>query len=385
MKLDVKQAINILRNFLIMELNGKVTNNNWISFKGDRFCSECRSHKRSALYMYLSPNSPVYLKCFRASCDLRRACTAQDLINLGFKNMDAIKVLMNLNENSSFTTYKNIEGEFSLNDMIMVTTRFNTSQEDYFYKRCLFIPTNEDMKRFRLIPNIREFIYDNFEYTESEPCRASKITSKNKEAMESFLKNYRKFFSNNFNDYISYFTDNGEKIFFRAIDDNVHGIPKGQLSITDNKSMYTVTRGDKVENIIVTEGIFDLFNIYTYFNKENNSVYSATGGFAAFEYTIINLYKKNIDTVKNLYIYCDSDVHDTKIDRYFINEIAINNLLKRLFRKISTLAFEKVYLINNSKSKDFGDMSLPIRERRYLVDLNNINTPRGSMKLIPLN
>lgn len=367
--LNIKQAYELLRVFLVRELNGKIQHNNWIEFRGDRFCDECHRHRRSALYMYVEEGSTLFVKCFRASCSLKRAITAQDLIDLGFKNTEAIKLLINSSERSKFV-YKDLE--FKVNNIIVTKIRFSIEQENYFYKRTGFIPNKSDMDIFRLIPDIRGLIHDNFVTLDG-------INNK----YESFLNNFKKFFNKyNKSEYISYFTNDGNKFYFRSIDDNTNSIKKGQLSLTDNKSLYTVQKGDIVENLVITEGIFDLINVYKSFHIGNNAIFTSTGGFAAFEYHIISLYKKHMDTLKNLYIYCDSDVYKEDIDRYDINFEMLNTMFRNLFKRIPIIAFEKIYIIHNTHSKDFGDLSLKIRKKTYLVDVNDLDKKYGKINLI---
>lgn len=366
--LNIKKAFDLLRSFLIRELEGKIQSNNWICFRGDRFCDECHKHKRSALYMYVEEGSPIFVKCFRASCNLKRALTAQDLIDLGFKNTEAISLLIN-NSNKAKFTYKDLD--FKVNNMIVTKTRFSIKQEDYFYERTKFIPNKSDMDLFRLIPDIRSLVEDNFNSNNSKYI--------------NFINNYNKFFhkSNN-TEYISYFTNDGNKFLFRSIDDNTNYIKKGQLSLTDNKSLYTVQRGEYVKNLVITEGIFDLINIYKYYHTDDNSIYSSTGGFAAFEYTITTLYKKYMDTLKNLYIYCDSDIYKEDIDRYDINMGMINLLFKNIFKKIPIVTFENIFIIHNTLSKDFGDMREKIRKQTYKVDITDLDKKFGKIKLIKI-
>lgn len=367
--LSTKQAFELLRVFLIRELSGKIQHNNWIEFRGDRFCDECHKHRRSALYMYVEEGSTLFVKCFRASCNLKRAVTAQDLIDLGFKNTEAIKLLINSSERSKFT-YKDLE--FKVNNIIVTKTRFSIEQENYFYNRCGFIPTKSDMDLFRLIPDIRGLINDNF-------ITIDGINSK----YSTFIDNYKKFFNGyNKTEYISYFTNDGNKFYFRSIDDNTKSIIKGQLSISDNKSLYTVNKGDKVENLVVTEGIFDMINIYKSYHIGTDAIFTSTGGFAAFEHHIITLYKKHMDTLKNLYIYCDSDVYNKEVDRYEINIPMINVLFRNIFKKIPKIAFENIYLIHNNRSKDFGDKSKKIRKVVYQVDIHNLEYKYGTINLI---
>lgn len=365
--MNVKQAYDLLRVFLVRELSGKIQHNNWIEFRGDRFCEECHKHRRSALYMYVEEGSTLFVKCFRASCNLKRALTAQDLIDLGFKNTEAIKLLINVSERSKFI-YKDLE--FKVNNIIVTKTRFSEEQENYFYNRTGFMPTKSDMDLFRLIPDIRGLIKDNF------------ITTDNSK-YKDFINNYYKFFSKyNKTEYISYFTNDGNKFYFRAIDDETKSIKKGQLVLTDNKSIYSVQRGEIVENLVVTEGIFDLINIYKKYHLEDNSLFTSTGGFSAFEYHILTLYKKHMDTIKNLYIYCDSDVYHKDINRYDINFEMINTLFRNIFKKIPQVAFEKIYLIHNTKAKDFGDMRDDVRVNKFIVDIHNIDSKYGKINLI---
>lgn len=369
--MTIKQAFDMLRMFLVRELSGKLQHNNWIEFRGDRFCQECRNHRRSALYMYVAEDSALFLKCFRASCSLKRAVTAQDLVDLGFKNQEAIKLLLstcNLNK----LEFKNIE--YSVNDLIITTTRFSVKQEDYFYKRCRFVPTKVDMDFYHLIPNFRQLVYDNF-------ISLDGVKNKYKDFLEKYEKHFPEY---NKTEYITYFTNDGNKFLYRSIDDTSKSIPKGQISIEPNKkSLYHVSKTDNPEDLVICEGIFDLINISKTFHKNSdNSVFTSTGGIAAFEKHIIELHKKYSNSIKNLYIYADSDIYVEEYKRYDLDINAISIILRKVFKKIPIIMFEKVYIIYNTKYKDVGDMDKPIRLCTNVVNPSSVDNYFKPLELI---
>lgn len=366
------QAVRIFRDFLVSELKGKVQNNNWVNIRGDKICSECTSHRnRSALYINVSENSPLYLNCFRSSCSMKRACSAKDLEDLGFRNKEAIKVLMN-NSNKIKLTYKDMS---TSDELIITNTSLSIEQENYFHKRCNFVPTADDIKLFRIIPDIRSVMNDNFRYV-GEGCGGRDIDTE--KLMEKFDKLFRK---NDTTQYITYFTNDSKKFLFRSIEKDSF-VSKGQLSRTTDRSIYSIMRGHQVESIVLTEGFFDLINIYKYFCIQNNMLYSCTGGFAAFEHHIVELYKKNIDTVKSLILFCDSDIKDKYTGRPTLDTNAVNELFKRVFKKIPSIAFEEIFIVYNTGSKDFGDFSERIRPEKYRVDVSNIDGKWGRIELI---
>ena len=371
--MTTRQAFDLLRNFLVRELSGKIQHNNWIEFRGDRFCQECRNHRRSALYMYVSEDSALYLKCFRASCSLKRAVTAQDLADLGFKNQEAMKILLSTC-NSNKLEYKNIE--YSVNDLIVTTVRFSVKQENYFYNRCRFVPTKEDMDFYHLIPNFKQLVYDNF-------ISLDGVKSKYKDFLEKFEKQFPEY---NKTEYITYFTNDGNKFLYRSIDDTAKSVLKGQLSIEPNKkSLYYISKTECPEDLVVCEGIFDLINISKSFHKNpDKAVFTSTGGLAAFEKHVTHIYKQYSSTLKRLYIYADSDIYIKEYDRYDIDLNAISNIIRRIFKKIPVIAFEKVVIIYNTHYKDVGDMEKPIRLSKNLLNTASLNNYIKPIELIKI-
>ncbi|MGL5315645.1 MAG: hypothetical protein ACRC92_20490 [Peptostreptococcaceae bacterium] len=346
--MDIREAIKKLRHFLIRSCNGKVQASSWINIDGKRICNECCRHQRSALYIYVSETSPLFLKCFRANCDLRRLCTPEDLDSLGFKDAEAIKAIMN---NTNRTKFE-FKGNSDDRDVLLIsTTELSEKQRSYFYSRCNFIPTEDDIKTFRILPNFREVVFENLSLD------------------SNFMENYLKIFNEkNTNEYIAYFTNDNKKFYFRSIT-NTSFVSKGQLSIGSSTSphIYSVTRGYPVYDIVLCEGFFDMVNIYNKFAILDNATYSCTGGFAQMESHITELYKRNIDTAKRLIIFADSDAKNPYSGRPTLDEKAYKELFKRIYRKIPETAFQEIMIVFNKASKDFGDLRDPIQPERLLV------------------
>lgn len=373
--MTIRQACDIFVNFLVNELEGKLQNNNWISIRGERLCSECRNHSRSALYIFVTESSPVFLNCFRAGCDTKRTITLEDFKAMGFKNDEAIKILLS-NTNTKKITYK----KSSNMELIITDTELSMEQENYIYDRCGFVPTSRDIELFRIIPDLRSVIYENFTVdssTTSCPNASRERIQLSKEDID-FTKSFKHLFNKdtNMKGFITYFTNDSNKFIYRNISNKI--TLKGQLKRSNaTNSIYYVRRGAITRNIVITEGFFDLLNIYKYFCVGDDMLYSCTGGFSAFENHIVTLYKENISTVENLILFCDSDKTDTISGKPTIDIEAITRLFKRVFNKIPRLAFKNIYLCHNSSSKDFGDLREKITPVKYSVDVSCIDYNRG--------
>ena len=75
-------------------MRAKEYHNSYFGIDGTRVCAECKNHKINPVYIRCNPESPLYLKCFRAGCDNSRKLTEKDLMDMGYTNREAIKLLI---------------------------------------------------------------------------------------------------------------------------------------------------------------------------------------------------------------------------------------------------------------------------------------------------
>jgi len=330
--MEANEAFRLLKDYCLKYLDGKESASGWICIRGDRFCSRCAEHRRSALYILIDPGNPVYLNCFRAGCDTRRRVRLQDLKDLGFNNQEAIACIMNETGKGSSRVINTDSTE-----LISRAQTLTYLQRDYLRKRLAMDITDKDAKFYRIIPDLRQMIIDNF--------------SENSDI-------YKKLPPGNAQNWISFSTQDCNTFTIRSI--------TGRLKLMiSNKDLrfpgYVLQKGKKIETIVITEGIFDLINIYTKFAPLDNAIFIATLGFN----NLVNLVKyyagKYTTTIKNLVIFADSDLKTsfgyTYKDRAY----------RTVWRELACVPFESIWLLYNKKSKDFGDMSLPIKIEKVQI------------------
>lgn len=337
-EMSVALATKKFLDFCVAELHGKIGSKGWTKIDGNRICNTCARKKRRTLYALINEGTAVYLKCFRASCDLKRFATYEDFTDLGFTDKEAIKVLMNRTNRFDIKTFGGDTRPIIIQDRII-----SREQSDYFKKRTGLTLTFEDTHFYRIIPNLYEVIMENFDEDESMIDKFKAMNIWNDKRAITFgtsdygTVNYR------------HITKNQKVIF--------------NLSDTSNNG-YTLERAgdDGIKTLVFAEGIFDIINIYNFYAYINGAKYCATMGFQSFHSDIVYWYQQHIDTVERLIIFADSD-KDLPYGKKTYDEFAINNMLRAVYKDIGEDAFKEIVLVYNTKSKDFGDRSLPIEPK----------------------
>lgn len=323
------EAFKQLEEFVRTDLSGKGGNyTGWIRIDGRRICSECSKHKRKTLYIHIKEGVRPFLKCFRIGCSIKRYITRQDLFDLGFTNKEAIAEL--LENTTQYINEKEISDEIPL---VIQDRELTPAQIKYFYNRTNIELYDDIIQFFRIIPNLAEVVYDTFDDETIERFKETKVIPN----------------KNN----ITFATVDSKMFIYRSIIDSV----KIKYAV-DTSEGYVLSRGDKVETLVIAEGIFDIINIYTKFAVIDNALYVASLGAQATYNIIVNNIIKYSDTIKTIIIFADSDIKISDI-KYTYKNLFYDNLFKRLRNEYPGV-IENAYLVYNKGSKDFGDMSQPI-------------------------
>lgn len=336
-------AIKRFRDFCVSELHGKPGSKGWTKIDGNRLCKTCGQKRRRTLYALINEDSAVYLKCFRASCNLKRFATYEDFIDLGFNDTEAIKMLVDRSNRMNIHTFSSGDTR----PIIIQDRAPSQAQVDYFNKRTGLKLTYNDVFKYRLIPNITETMKENFD--EDDPI-------------------YEKFIALNLSDdkdAMTFATSDWGTINYRNINKNIKVI----LNLADNVSNngYTLERyeegNENIKTLVFTEGIFDLINVYNFYAYIYGAKYVATMGFQSLKNDIVYWYKQHLDTVERLIIFADSDISLPYGNLKTYDKNAIDGVIRALDEELGEDAFKEIVLVYNSKSKDFGDRSLPIEPK----------------------
>lgn len=338
-EMSISVATKKFRDHCISELSGRMSSKGWIKIDGSRLCLTCAKKRRRTLYAMVSESSPVFLKCFRASCDLKRFATQDDFHMLGFNDNEAISVLMNNGNRLNISSYSNDSRPIIIEDRIP-----SEAQRAYFKSRTKLDLTPDNIFKYRIIPNIYQVMKDNFDEDDEL---------------------HQKFRSMNINDdklAITFATDDYGTVSYR----HTQKSQKVIFNLNDNSNTgYVLERHDdesSVKTLVLCEGIFDLINIHKYFAVIDGAKYIATLGFQSFFHDIIHHYKQHIDSVERLIIFLDSD-KELPYGKRTYDKVAVDNLMRRLSYEIGEDAFKVISFVYNSVSKDFGDLSTPIEPK----------------------
>ncbi len=337
--MSVSLATKKFRDFCVAELHGKVGSKGWTKIDGSRLCTTCAKKKRRTLYALINEGSSVFLKCFRASCDLKRFATPQDFDDLGFTDKEAIKVLMNKTNRIDIQSYSTDSRPIIVQDRII-----SDAQKQYFKKRTGIDLKYEDVFKYRIIPNLHEVITENFDEDDIVMEKFNAMNIKNDKNAVTFA------------------TDNYSTVNYRHIFKNQKVIFNLSDGVSNNG--YTLEREgeDGIKTLVFTEGIFDLINVYNFYAYIYGAKYIATMGFQSLHSDIVYWYQQHIDTVERLIIFADSD-KDLPYGNKTYDKFAIESMLKAVAFDIGEDAFKEIVIVYNTKSKDFGDRSLPIEPK----------------------
>lgn len=343
-EMSVELATKKFRDFCVSELRGRCSSKGWTKIDGSRLCSTCARKKRRTLYALINEGSAVYLKCFRASCDLKRFATYEDFEDLGFTDKEAIKVLMNRTNRIDIREYNTDSRPIYVGDRIL-----SKEQRDYFKKRTKLDLTIEDVYKYRIIPNLFTVMDENFD--DDDPIM-DKFISMN---IQSDKKA------------IAFATSDYSTVSYRHVFRNQKVI----FNLSDNQNNgYTLERyaegSDEIKTLVLSEGIFDMINIYNFYAYIYGAKYIATLGFQSFLSDIVYWYRQHIDTVERLILFVDSD-KDLPYGNKTYDKYAVDNLIKNVKKELGEDAFKEIHIVYNTKSKDFGDRSLPIEPKIVTV------------------
>lgn len=341
-EMTVSMAIKKFRDFCLTELHGRCGSKGWTKIDGNRLCSTCGKKRRRTLYALINEGSAVYLKCFRASCELKRFATFEDFIDLGFNDREAIKVLLDKTNRFDIKSYGDSSRPIIVQDRIM-----SNEQVKYFEARTGIVPKYEDVYKYRIIPNLYSVMTENFDEDDPEITKFNSMNIKDDKNAITFA------------------TENYSTVSYRHIFKNQKVI-FNLTEINSSNTGYTLERADEdtgeIKTLVFTEGVFDLINVYNFYAYIYGAKYIATMGFQSLHADIVYWYQQYIDTVERLIIFADSDI-DLPYGNKMYDKVAIENMLKSVAKDIGEDAFKEIVIVYNTKSKDFGDRQLPIEPK----------------------
>ena len=325
-----EEAFNIFYKFLYSNMRAKQYHNSYFSIDGTRICSECKNHKINPVYIRCSPDAPLYLKCFRASCTNSRKLTEKDLLDMGFTDKEAIIQLLKDTKKKNFEFKKGYPQE-----LFVDYSKLTGEQLGYMVDRCKIVLTDETMFEYKIIPDLKSTL----QYSPHIQINADK-------------------FSLNPKNTICFHSDNENKFICRGIGRDL------KLSLTADQDMvgnyYTLNTGKKNKTIMfICEGVFDCINVYNMNrNIGKDAIFVATFGFASYVKAIEYYYQKYINSINHIVLVMDSDIIGNSGFTYNITDV--KDIVTKLEQSLGKKFVNKIDVIYNSASKDFGDFREPI-------------------------
>lgn len=298
------------------------------------FCGDSADLNKRHFYIRigLNDNYLMVYKCFK--CPAQGIVTADVLEYLGVTNKDVLNSIkqMNLsaekfgNDISNNDTNDNFIYNYSLPEV-------TNNKINYIENRLDIGLDLLDIKRFRVITSLRDFLIHN--KIKSITCKPS---------MARLLER----------DYIGFLTHKKSHIIFRDIT-NKNKLRWYKYSITDSsttnpiKDYYSIETDlnlftDENININLSEGIMDCISIYCNLHHNNNNDLNIAVLGKDYYSTISDIIKKGLAGSNiNINIFSDKDhTFDTSIEWY----------KKRL--NIFRYIVGNIFIYYNSKDKDFG-------------------------------
>lgn len=325
-----EEAFNIFYKFLYTNMRAKQYHNSYFSIDGTRICSECKNHKINPVYIRCSPDAPLYLKCFRASCTNSRKLTEKDLLDMGFTDKEAIIQLLKDTKKKNFEFKKGY-----IQELFVDYSKLSGEQLAYMVDRCKIVLTDETMFEYKIIPDLKSTL----QYSPHIQINADK-------------------FSLNPKNTICFHSDNENKFICRGIGRDL------KLSLTADQDMvgnyYTLNIGKKNKSIMfICEGVFDCINVYNMNrNIGKDVIFVATFGFASYVKAIEYYYQKYINSINHIVLVMDSDIIGNSGFTYNITDV--RDIVTKLEQSLGKKFVNKIDVIYNSASKDFGDFREPI-------------------------
>lgn len=325
-----EEAFNIFYKFLYSNMRAKQYHNSYFSIDGTRICSECKNHKINPVYIRCNPDAPLYLKCFRAGCTNSRKLNEKDLLDMGFTDKEAIIQLLKDTKKKSFEFKKGYNQE-----LFVDYSKLTGEQLGYMVDRCKLVLTDETMFQYKIIPDLKSTL----QFSPHIQINADK-------------------FSLNPKNTICFHSDNENKFICRGIGRDL------KLSLTADQDMvgnyYTLNIGKKNKTVMfVCEGVFDCINVYNMNrNIDKDAIFVATFGFASYIKAIEYYYQKYISSLNHIVLVMDSDKIGNSGFTYNITDV--KDIVTKLEQSLGKKFVNKIDVIYNSSSKDFGDFREPI-------------------------
>lgn len=268
------------------------------------FCGDSKKSKFSA-HLYIKNEAPFKYycqKCNNFGIVNDKFLMRLDAYEVGFVNeisMAQTKYQMNMNKKYGVNSFLKINQD----DIIYKPNQVGELEQrklDYISNRLGIKFTVDDVDKYKIVLNLKDFY-------ENNKIDFSKLSDKRLYFLDKLNENY-----------ISFLLYDTSMLACRNINDNVDKKEKFYKlklyeNIDDSKRFYSIRNdidlNNRVFNIYMAEGIFDIISIYNNLVEDknaNNNLFMANNGKG---YAFILNYLASMGLLNNnINIYCDNDV-----------------------------------------------------------------------------
>jgi len=329
---DIKERI---KDFLYDRYDAKVQGNKeWFMIQCP-FCGDSPNPNTRHLNVRISVNDDhMYVKCFQSKCDVAGPLTSQHLMKMGLSDMQVLKFV----SDKSKITSKMVRNISSTKLNLQIPEKKRIPSE-YFKARTKKEMTDDNIRKYRIVTDFTKF-YELNKDTIDYDKKLGLLMYK-----ESENKNF-----------IGFLNESGTYLQVRSVDDDDTKhikIPLVKLPIYVSHQPYVLTRNFDLAKrdvyIYVTEGLFDIVNVYNYFMDDG--LYMQTGSASS----IYGQFKKFSKFYYGVYWVF---VRDRDVSIKFF---------KNLKEQYDYRFKNDAYVVYNELSKDFGDFREPIQVRKIKI------------------
>ena len=298
-------AFEALKVYLIKEHNAKVASGGKEIVKKCHICGDSRDPSSRHMYIGLKDGTIVY-NCFK--------CNSSGLVDRDFlRSIDCTDVeLMRLcfeNHAFNYRTIRNSEIEQITKIMVpkwtFRDTPGNRKKIESISRRMGHQFTQDDLSRFKIVLNLREFLEDN-DIPPASFTRTPEIVYQLSEFYVGFLSMDNKYIN------LRILVPEEKvhpSIRSRYIKYNIFDLDKGDYYV-----IPTIIRPDKKLKIRIAEGPFDIIGVYLFNKPYDNEIYAAING-KSYLGIIKYLISRFGFMDATFHIYADNDVDSYEIQK----------------------------------------------------------------------
>lgn len=340
---NTSEAFEALKEYLVKNGLGKVASGGKEVIKRCHICGDSRDQSDAHMYIGVKENGAIVYNCFK--CGAKGKVDARFLRDIGCYDDSIISLCKSQSESNSTTSFRPSRKNFIFNPVIPIYQEPLCSVKLKYLENRLGVNFSvHDIQRFKIVPNILDFLYANNIQNYTRDVRVLNT-----------LNEYFVGFLSIDNKYITLRRICKEGIVNKFVDQryviyNIFGDTDGSSKVYSIPS--TINTIDKI-TICIAEGALDIMSIFINCPPDNNknSIYLALCG-KSYRDCIQDLIEKYGFMNFDLHIYPDSDVPDKEFLYGVKNDLSIFNGFCKIYIHRNGYTGEKDYGVPKERIKD---------------------------------